>query len=493
MTAINPRSAVVVGAGQFIQKPADPLEALEPIAMMVEAVERAADDAGSRALLARAGSIAVVKGAWPYRNPGALIAARVGASPKESLLSPDGGNTPQSLVNRMALAIEAGDLDVAVLVGAEGIYTRRRARRLNARIPYTADDGAEPATPIGQDVTMSSRLEMERGFEAPINIYPMFEIALRHHRGESPEEHLRRVSELWARFNAVAVDNPYAWLRTPMTAEQIRTPTPDNRLVGYPYTKAMNSNWDLDQAAALILCAAEVAEGLGIARDRWVFPQAGTDAHDTYLVSNRADYHSSPAIRTAARTCFELAGKQVDDVAHVDLYSCFPSAVQIAAGEIGLSLDRQLTVTGGLPFAGGPLNNYVMHSLATMTGVLREHPGELGLVTANGGFVTKHAIGLYSTEPPAAGAFRHADVQAEVDKAPTREIVGDHVGPATLEAYTVMHGHEGPEVGLVTALLADGRRTLANTRDQSTMAELVAQDCCGRPVAIDAAATVHLA
>jgi acetyl-CoA C-acetyltransferase len=483
---------VVVGAGQFVQKPADPLDALEPIAMMVEAIERAADDAGTRALLARAGSIRVVKGAWPYRNPGEIIAGRIGATPRESLLSPDGGNTPQTLVNRTALAIEAGELDVAILVGAEGIYSRRRARRTNARIPYTSDEGAAPATPIGEDVTMSSRLELERGFEAPINIYPMFEVALRHHRGESPDEHLRRVSELWSRFNAVAVDNPYAWIRTPMSPEQIRTPSAENRLVGYPYTKAMNSNWDLDQAAALILCAAEVAESLGIARDRWVFPHAGTDAHDTYLVSNRDNYYSSPAIRTAARACFELAGKQVDDVAHVDLYSCFPSAVQISATEIGLSLDRQLTVTGGLPFAGGPLNNYVMHSLATMTNVLREHPGDLGLVTANGGYVTKHAIGLYSTEPPDAGGFRHADVQDEVDRYPRREIVGDHTGPATLESYTVMYGHDGAEVGLVTALLADGRRTMANTRDRATMAELVAADCCGRPVDIDGQATVHL-
>lgn len=485
---MDPRSVVLVGAGQFVQKPgANPAEALEPVAMMVEAVERAAADAGAPDLLRQVDSIRVVKGAWPYRDPGALIAARIGASPRQTLLSPDGGNTPQSLVNKSAFDIASGALDVVVLAGGEGIYSRRRAKRAGVKIPYTSDADAPPAEPIGADVTMSSPLELERGFAAPVNVYPMFEVALRHARGETPAAHLARVSELWERFNAVAVANPYAWLRTPMTAEEIRTPSASNRLVGYPYTKSMNSNWDLDQAAAVILCSVEKAQALGISRDRWVFPWSGTDAHDTYLISNRHDYHSSPAIRTAARHALALAGVGVEDIAHVDLYSCFPSAVQIGAAEIGLGEDRPLTVTGGLPFAGGPLNNYVMHSIATMAGVLRDHPGEVGLCSANGGYVTKHAIGVYSTEPPAGGAFRHADVQEEVDRFPTRQVTGDHVGPATIESYTVMHDHEGPTEALLAALTPDGTRTFARTTDRGAMARLMEVDAVGGPVAIDRA------
>lgn len=488
---MDPRTVVLVGAGQFVQKPADPLEALEPARMMAEATRRAAEDAGAPALLSQIDSIRVVKGAWPYVNPGAIVAGLLGASPRQSLLSPDGGNTPQSLVNASALDILAGRLDVVVLVGAEGIYTRRRAKRAGGVIPYTDDAGSTPAEPIGHDVTMSSKLEMARGFGMPVNVYPMFETAIRHHRGETPRQHIERVSTLWEGFNKVAVANPYAWLRTPMTAEEIRTPSERNRMVGYPYTKSMNSNWDLDQAAALILCSAEKATALGISRDRWVFPWSGTDAHDTYLISNRDNYHSSPAIRVAAREAFALAGASVPDVAHVDLYSCFPSAVQIAASEIGLTEDRQLTVTGGLPFAGGPLNNYVMHSIATMAGVLRQHPGELGLCSANGGYVTKHAIGLYSTEPPPNGAFRHADVQAEVDRFPTREVTGEHVGPATIEAYTVMHDHRGPSEALLAALTADGVRTYAKSTDAAFMATLMAEDAVGRAVDLDAEAVAH--
>src|SRR5690606_6315586 len=141
----------------------------------------------------------------------------------------------------------------------------------------------------------------------------------------------------------------------------------------------------VEQSAALILCSAERAAALGVPRDRWVFPLAGTQAHDTYAVSHPHDLVSSGAIRLAARGLFALAGRSVDEVAHADLYSCFPSAVQIAAAEIGLGLDRPLTVTGGLSFAGGPWNDYVTHAIATMVGVLRADPGALGLVTANGG------------------------------------------------------------------------------------------------------------
>lgn len=489
---MHPRTVVLVGAGQFQQRTGDPAVALEPMAMMAAAAELAAEDAGTTKLLAQIDSIRVVKGSWPYRDPGRLIAGRIGAQPRETLLTFEGGNTPQSLVNSTSLDIEAGRLDVALLVGGEGIYSRRRAKRAGATIPYTADPDAAPAQTFGADVTMSSALESKRGFQMPINVYPMFETAIRHDRGETPSQHLERIARIWADFKAVAVDNPNAWIRTPMTAEQIRTPSADNRLVGYPYTKAMNSNWDLDQAAAVILCSVEKAEALGISRDRWVFPWSGTDAHDTYLISNRDNYHSSPAIRTAAKEALALAGVTLGEVAHVDLYSCFPSAVQIGAAEIGLSEERRLTVTGGLAFAGGPLNNYVMHAIATMAATLRDQAGAVGLCSANGGYVTKHAIGLYSTEPPPQGQFRHANVQAEVDRFPTREVTGDHVGPATLEAYTVMHDHRGPTEALVSALTPAGVRTFARSAEADLMAELMSIDAVGRAVDIDAAAAVHL-
>ncbi|HCB34469.1 MAG TPA: hypothetical protein DEP66_00075 [Acidimicrobiaceae bacterium] len=499
---LDPRTPVLAGVGQFIQRPDDPLDALEPLAMMAEAVEAAARDATGRtgdgaalAPAARATHIWVVKGAWPYTDPAALLAQRFGADCRTGL-SGDGGNTPQSLVNKACLAIAAGDAEVVVIVGAEGIWSRRRARRGGLRIPYTDQPDATPdvflGDALGDDVVMSHPVELERGLSLPVNLYPLFESAYRHARGESVEAHRDRVAALWERFNEVAVANPYSWVRTPMTAAEIREPGPHNRLVGFPYTKAMNSNWDLDQAAALILCSAAAADAAGVPHDRWVFPHAGTDGHDTWYVSNRGDLHSSPAIRVAGRHALELAGVGPDDLDHVDLYSCFPSAVQIAADELGLGHDRPLTVTGGLTFAGGPLNNYVTHSIATMAGVLRDSPGAVGLCSANGGYLTKHAFGVYSTDPPAAGGFRHRDCQEEIDRFPSVELAADHTGPATLEAYTVMHDADGPEVALAAVRVAGadgtdaGPRQWATSRDPQLMDRLLVGEHVGHAVEVTA-------
>jgi acetyl-CoA C-acetyltransferase len=479
MNTVDPRTPVLVGTGQFVQRPDNPIDALEPVAMMREALLAAADDAGSRALLDKATHTWVVTGAWPYPDPGALLRAEFGNESRTGL-STDGGNTPQSLVNKASLRILAGEADIVLIAGAEGIWSRRRARRMGERIPYTEQSGVAPDEVLGADVTMSHPVEQARGFEAPINFYPIFESAFRASRGESIDEHRDRVSRLWETFNRVAVENPYAWVRTPMTAAEIRSPDAGNRMVGFPYTKAMNSNWDLDQGAALILCSAEAAEAAGVPRDRWLFPHAGTDGRDTNYVSNRGNLYSSPAIRVAGRTAMELAGVGPDTIDHVDLYSCFPSAVQIGATELGLGLDRQLTQTGGLTFAGGPLNNYVTHSIATMANRLRNEPGTVGLCSANGGYVTKHAFGIYSTNPPANG-FRHADCQDEIDTHPSTELDDTYVGPGTIEGYTVMHGAEGPEVALAAITTPNGRQW-ANSRDPQLMEALMAEEHIGRPV-----------
>jgi acetyl-CoA C-acetyltransferase len=202
-------------------------------------------------------------------------------------------------------------------------------------------------------------------------------------------------------------------------------------------------------------------------------------------VSERQDLHSSPAIAACAQQVFALSGFGPDDVAHADIYSCFPSAVQIAAQELGLPVDdpaRPLTVTGGLSFAGGPWNNYVSHAIATMVERLRSNPGDVGMCTANGGFITKHAIGIYSTEPP-AGGFRWADAQEETDAATSpREVAPEHDGPVNVESWTVMHDRDGqPENGLVAALLPDGRRAWGTTQDQEILKSMTVEEFANRP------------
>ncbi len=476
MTELNPRLPVLIGVGQLSNRVDQGADPLEPAELMAQALQLAARDTGVDGVLDGADSIRVINElSWRYRNPGVAVADRLGVKPRESLYTVMGGNYVQTLVNRTALDIVEGRNDLVLLTGGEAWRTRSDARKTDTDLGWSSQsDEVAPAMSFGDDENLVGPAELALGIVMPVQVYPMFDVALRAADGISIDEHRDRVAALWAAFSQVAADNPHAWIRTPMTADAIREATPDNRMIGFPYTKVLNSNNMVDQGAGLILCSAERAAALGVPRDRWVFVHAGADAHDHWFVSNRDELHRSPAMRIAGGEALALAGVGVDDLAHVDLYSCFPSAVQIAARELGLGLDRQLTVTGGMSFAGGPWNNYVMHGIATMADVLRDDAGSVGLCTANGGYTTKHAFGVYGTEPPAAGTFRWADVQDQVDALPSRPVHTDYAGDATVETYTVMYGREArPEQGLFALRTPDGGRAWGVTGDADTMHAMV--------------------
>jgi acetyl-CoA C-acetyltransferase len=285
----------------------------------------------------------------------------------------------------------------------------------------------------------------------------------------------------------VAQGNPYAWSRTPVTAEQIWQPNEGNRMISWPYTKLMNSNSMVDQGAAVILASAENATRLQIPSERWVFPYAGTDAHDTYAVGERLELSGSPAIRIGGSRALELAGAGVDDIDLIDVYSCFPSAVQVAAAELGLPLGdagRPLTVTGGLTFAGGPWNNYVTHSVATMAGRLAGRSGMRGLITANGGYLTKHSFGIYGSEPP-GHEFRWEDVQSAIDAEPTRKAEVEWSGVGSVEAWTTPFDRNGSaEKAFVAVRTPEDSRTLAVVADPGEAAATVREDIAGAAVVV---------
>ncbi len=484
---------VLVGVGQVNQRDADPAAGVgrEPLALMIDAVRAAAADADSSRLLGEVDSVRVIRGMWPYRNPAKAVAEAIGSPNAETGISTWGGNSVQSVLSTSALEIQRGERNLVVLAGAECGRTQAKARRAGIELGWREAPGT-PDRHFGQELKMRHRTEAERGIAQPIHMYPIFESAIRHARGETPGTHMARVSELWAGFANVAAGNPQAWMREAKTAREIRTPSAANRPVAHPYPKLMNANNHVDQAAALILCSTATAKRFGVPESKWVYPWAATEANDTLAVSNRDNLHRSPAIRIAGGRCLELADIDAAGVAHVDVYSCFPSAVQVSAAELGLgglegsNGQRPLTVTGGMTFGGGPLNNYVSHGIARMVEVLREHPDELGLVTSNGGFITKHAFGVYSTAPPPRG-FRHASPQAEVDATPRREAAPEFAGPVRVEGYTAVYGAEGPRLGLAACLLEDGRRTWGNTRDPEVCAAMTREDFCARPAALDAA------
>jgi acetyl-CoA C-acetyltransferase len=502
--SLDPRTPVVVGVGQVINRPERAPgagEPPEPVDLMVGALRAAAEDAAGVApgapaaagarLLAEAASLRVV-GQLGGRlvNPGLVVAERLGMSPRETVVTATGGNMPISLLHDGARSIASGHVDVVAVTGAECLHTsvaaRRRGERLHLR---TRQDPAttEPPTPFGTERAPATDLEMERGILLPIYAYPLMENARRAESGWSLDEHRARIGALWSRFSQVAASNPYAWLPTSLPAEAIVEPGPANRMVSFPYTKLCTANLQVDQGAAYLCCSVAAARAAGVPEDRWVFPLAGADGADHWFLSERPDLGRSPALRLAGHAALDLARLGVDQMGPVDLYSCFPCAVRIAAHELGLPEDdpaRPLTTTGGLTFAGGPGNNYTSHALATVTGLLRAEPGSVGLVTGLGWYSTKHSVALLGSRPPddeGRGGYRWADVQDEVDTLARCAVDPDATGTVTVETYTVTYDRDGSsELGIVACRTNDGHRAWANVRDPDQLAALSTRDPIGQ-------------
>ena len=487
----TPRTPVLVGYGQVNQRDENP--SVEPIDLMVAAARAAADPR----VLEAVDSVRIVSVlSWRYRDPGRLLAQRIHARDATSRYTGVGGNVPQSLVNQACLDIQSGRADLVLIAGAETFRTRTRLRACGTKPDWTSQDESVPfAEGANENLPMVGPAELRIHLDRAAYVYPLFEQAVRIDAGESPDTHRRRIGELWSQFSDVAQANPHAWIRSALSAEEIWQPSADNRMISWPYTKLMNSNNMVDQGAVIILASAEKATHLQIPTERWVFPIAGTDSHDTYAIGERAELHRSPAIRIAGQRVLDLAGVGIDDIDLVDVYSCFPSAVQVAAAELGLPLGdegRPLTVTGGLTFAGGPWNNYVTHSIATMAERLVANPGQRGLVTANGGFLTRHSFGVYGSEPP-DHEFRWEDVQSAVDAEPTRNAEVEWAGVGTVEAWTTPFDRSGSaEKAFVAVRTPDDARTLAVITDAAEADTTVREDIAGAKVQVHPDGTANL-
>jgi acetyl-CoA C-acetyltransferase len=457
---------VIIGVGQVTNRAQTTDDSIEPVELMAQAARLADDDAGG-GLLSRIDSLQVVNLlSWPYPDAPGLLASLIGAEPAKTRYSDLGGETPQRLVNETAEAIVAGRTRVALIAGAEAMHSRRLAQKEGARLPWAAR--GTPERTIANTRLGSSDVEFLHGAILPTRVYPLFENAIRADAGRAIDEHQAYLGDLSARFTEVAAANPHAWFPQKRTPEEITTVSPDNRWVAFPYTKLMNAMMQVDQGAALLLTGSETAREMGVPEEKWVYLQGCGDVDDKWFVSDRVDYHHSPAIRAATTRALGMAGTSVEEIDMFDLYSCFPAAVQLALGALGLEADdpRPLTLTGGLPYAGGPGNNYVSHSIATAVERLRENPDARALVTGLGWFATKHSAGIYSAQPP-AGEWQRTDPQADqgaVDAMESPPQAPEPAGEATVEAYSVAFGKEGePEQCIVIGRLAGGERFIANT------------------------------
>ncbi|HEX2738195.1 MAG TPA: acetyl-CoA synthetase, partial [Acidimicrobiia bacterium] len=432
--SVDPRSPCIIGVGRRTWHPEDvgAAGAPEPLEMWEQVVRQAASDSGAPQVLDRLDSAQIVYcQSWPYDDPVGRLVDRIGGgcAPRHRHYSGIGGTTPQVLMQNAAESIVRGELDCALVVGAESLATVRNLKKAGERPPWSFRDPDKKPFPF--EAPFHPAEIAHEVFQAWLT-FAVFDNAWRAGHALGLDEHRRRLGEMWAGFNAVAVKNPDAWFRTARDAAEIATPTPSNRMVGYPYTKYMVSVMDVDMAAAVILASRETADALGVPAEQRVYLRGWCYATDPIYVAEHDDMSRSPAMEAASQEALRIAGVGVDDIAHLDLYSCFASSVNFARDALGLTDDdpRELTVTGGLPYHGGAGSDYLTHSIATMVDVLRSDPGSVGLVTGVGMHMTKHVFGVYSTAPGPPSIPDSAAVQSRLDDGGHRAIVDAYAGDA---------------------------------------------------------------
>lgn len=487
---LEDRTPILVGTGQLVERDAEPREATEPLRMLEHCARAAAADAGADDRLLRSiDTCAIVPTiGWMTRNAPQMVAEQLGSRPVRTYTSADGGESGVAVTDHIAEQITRGEVKIAFIAGSNNFRALMKARATGTELNWTRGGTTDPEC-LGMNRDGSSDLERKYGLTMPTQVYPMFENALRAERGLDIETHRKSMGDLFTRFTRVAAQNPYAWFPTVRSSEELTTVTPQNRMISFPYPKYLNAVLTTDQAAGYFLTSVEAAKSLGISPERWVYWWGGAKATEkAWLMSTRPSFTECPAMRDSHTAALANAGVAVDDIDHFDFYSCFPVAVEMALKNLNLSEDdsRGFTVTGGLPYGGGPGSSYTLHAIASMADRLREKPGQKGMVTGNGWYLTKHAANVWSTEPRPGDSLPTAGLpeslpSARMDTAP-RDVRDDREGQGTIEAYTVSYGRDGaPERGIVLGTTDAGDRFVANTpKDADILESLVTAEAIGR-------------
>ena len=477
-SGLDPRTPVLVGAARAATS--------APVTeLMTEAALASGLDAGCPSLLHGVDRVALTQGTWTLTDPARAIASRIGA-PDARTHRFEVGVSQQEVINDALASIMRGEADVVLVVGGEARVWERNGGQ------ESDDETRPPDVIVTRPPDFVAPIEIAAGIVwPPIQQYALIENALGHHEGQDTASHRHDIAALWSRFNRVAQDNPLAAFPSPRSANEIATPGPGNRPLAYPYNKWHSSQWTVDQAAALLFCSTERAVAAGVPADRWIFPLVALHVSEAVTLTARRDLHAWPAMAGMGRTAALHLGRPLAELTVADVYSCFPAAVRVQQRALGLDPAGTPTVTGGMAFAGGPFNNYVLSATAAVAALVRADPSQPGLVTTVSGMLSKPGLAVWSASPPAADpGVLVADLAGSPAVAtPTRPVVPAEAtgGPATVASFTVTYGGADPFQPVRTAIVADlpdGTRTAATCEDAGIAHAAVSEGLIGQTVHI---------
>lgn len=478
----NKNNPVIIGAAQFTQRKDTP-QPLDSLSLMVKTGQKAIEDTHTKKIADFIDAIYMVNiSSWSYEDAPGELGKRLNITPKEKVYLPDGGESPQMLVNRAAKAIASGVHRAVLITGGEATYSI--SKRFKGERPEYWPKRETPKYINGEKWALAKSVE-KYGLYFATTTYAIFETALRASSGRSVEEHIRYIGELFEHFSKVASKNPYSWTHKHFSAEEIITPSPENRRVVYPYTKRMCANNFVDQAGTIIITSEEIARLLNIDRKQWIYIMGGATLKNIDEIYRRPRLNDSPATREGYRLALEQAGLKLSDIDKFDLYSCFPSIVEIFINELGIKEDdpRDLTLTGGLPFFGTPLSNYSLHAIINTVESIRANHSLKVMIIANGGYNTKQSIGIYGTKPPMIqwGVRDDSKIQKSILKKILPEPVEKANGKLIINGYSIIYERSGqPKRGVVIGTLENGSRSIAIVIKPELLLALETQEIVGK-------------
>ena len=453
----------MVGIGLAQTKPFDPI-LTEPIALMEEASQAAFEDCGNSLIKDSIDVVYVLRGFWGYREPGKYLIEKLilGSNPKSILVKV--GISQQQIIDMASEDIAQGKIRSALIIGGEARYAlvsalKNQKQYLESDLPGEPDEYMKPE----EELYQPQETDLMGLMAAPY--YCIQETAFRASENLSPHEHIERINTIYANFSKVAQDNPHAWDKKAYSTEDLME-SPSNPMIAYPYTKKHNSNWNVNQASALILTSDALANRLNIPKDKRVYPLQSAENNHMMAVIQRPNLALSKGLQLAGEKTLEFMEQHNLTNPIYEIYSCFPLAVQQFIKVLNLDPFSKLTVTGAMPFGGGPLNNYMLHSTAQMIEKIREHPDKVGLVTGVSGMMTKQGICLWASEP--ITEFMVQNVTAEAannDQAVPMSSAA--AGVAKVLGYTVIYEKKSP----IRAVFycedsKEERKVLSSTDDQ---------------------------
>ncbi|MCB1614620.1 MAG: hypothetical protein KDI30_01275 [Pseudomonadales bacterium] len=494
MSELSANTPVIIGVGFCQEKLDDALQCSEPYKLMVNAVREAARDAGSETLLAQLDSVSVEQGMWQYKNPGKLIADEVGCPNAKSILA-DLGVLQLNPLFDLFDAIQKGEQQMGVVTGGEAKYRELRAKIAGQEVSNTVQPDETPAPDVYHPTPdpFATPEEAAAGIFMPTELFAVIESAIRYAQGLDVETHRDKIAQLYSSFSEIASRNPHAWNQDVVPAEDIRNAVGKNAMLAFPYTKKHNSQWNVNQSVAILVCAYGKAKALGLDENRFIYPVSAVQSRHVVCLAQQKQLHSHPGTVMAGERAYALAGINNTDINAADLYSCFPSAVQSFAHDLKLEGVCPWSVTGSMAFAGGPYNHGALDGVARMVEVLRSGEGlqvrdadapRYGITSNLSGIFGKQAVAIFSDAPNRQG-YQFDDITAavaEVDK--PLPMNGAYTGAARVVGYTVVYNREGPSHAFVYAETPAGERTVAKSQDAGLLQKMVAEEYVGKMVEI---------